>query len=121
LEVEDIEYRYHHKETPSLRVTFQCGAQSFAKWVCLQHNGYARSQAEQFWRVLSGGLSVPHTVDEALNRQDELAWVSHIRVAPEGEKYWRIIGYRIAGENYDGNLRRAIAWGRPEINDSIQY
>src|SRR5215471_6840130 len=29
LEVEDIEYRFHHKETPSLRVTFQCGVQSF--------------------------------------------------------------------------------------------
>jgi len=47
--------------------------------------------------------------------------VSHIRVAPEGTRYWRIIAYRIAGENYDGNLNRAIAWGRPEINDSIPY
>src|SRR5215471_10489880 len=121
LEVEDIEYRFHHKEFPSLRVTFQCGIQSFSKWVCLEHRGYARSQAEQFWRVLSGGLSVPRTVDEALNRQDELAWISHIRVAPEGERYWRIIGFRIDGENYDGNLNHAIAWGRPSINDQIPY
>jgi hypothetical protein len=121
LEVEDIEYRYHHKETPSLRVTFQCGVQSYAKWVCLQHRGYPRSLAEQFWRVLSGGTPVPCTVDEALQRQDELAEVTHIRVAPEGDRYWRIIGYRIDGENYDANLNRAIAWGRPEINDRIPY
>jgi DNA repair protein RadD len=121
LEVEDIEYCYHHKETPSLRVTFQCGVQNFAKWVCLQHTGYARAQAERFWHVLSDGTPVPATVDEALQRQDELAWVTHIRVAPEGDRYWRIIGYRINDENYDGNLRRAIAWGRPEINDSIPY
>ena len=121
LEVEDIEYRFHHKETPSLRVTFQCGVQSFTKWVCLQHRGYPRTLAEQFWQVLSGGTPVPGTVDEALQRQDELAWVTHIRVAPEGEKYWRIIGYRIDGESYDGNLHRTIAWGRPEINDSIPY
>jgi hypothetical protein len=64
---------------------------------------------------------VPCTVDEALQRQDELAEVTHIRVAPEGDRYWRIIGYRIDGENYDANLNRAIAWGRPEINDRIPY
>ena len=121
MEVEDIEYGFHHKETPSLRVTFQCGIHSFSKWVCLQHRGYARDLASQFWRVMSGGTPVPATVDEALQRQDELTQVTHIRVAPEGERYWRIVGYRIDGQNFDGNLHRAIAWGRPEINDSIPY
>ena len=121
LEVEDIEYCYHHKEIPSLRVTFQCGLQNFAKWVCLQHTGYARAQAERFWQALSGSTPVPRTIDEALQRQDELAGVTHIRVAPDGDRYWRIIGYRIGGENYDGNLRRMVPWGRPEFNDSIPY
>jgi DNA repair protein RadD len=121
MEVDDIEYGFHHKETPSLRVTFQCGIHGFSKWVCLQHRGYARTMAEQFWRGMNGDMPVPNTVDDALQRQDELAWVTHIRVAPEGERYWRIIGYRIDGENYDGNLQRAIAWGRPEFNDSIPY
>ena len=121
LEVEDIQYRFHNKETPSLRVTFQCGLQDFHKWVCLQHSGYARTQAERFWRILSGGTSVPRTVDEALERQDELAWVSHIRVAPRGERYWDIIGYRIDDANYDGNLYRMPVWGKPDLNDSIPY
>ena len=121
MEVDDIEYGFHHKETPSLRVTFQCGIHSFSKWVCLQHRGYARTMAEQFWRGMGGDMPIPNTVDDALQRQDELAWVTHIRVAPEGDRYWRIIGYRIDNENYDGNLNRAIAWGRPEINDSIPY
>jgi DNA repair protein RadD len=121
LEVEDIEYRYHYKKIPSLRVTFQCGVQNFAKWVCLQHTGYARAQAERFWQALSGGTPVPRTIDEALQRQDELAWVTHIRVAPDGDRYWRIIGYRIDGENYDRNLQRTIPWGQPEFNDSIPY
>ena len=48
-------------------------------------------------------------------------WVTHIRVAPEGERYWRIIGFRIDGENFDGELRRIAGWVRPEINDSIPY
>jgi DNA repair protein RadD len=102
-------------------VTFQCRVQNFAKWVCLQHTGYARAQAERFWQSLSGGTPVPRTVDDALQRQDELAWVTHIRVALDSDKYWRIIGYRIDGENYDGNLRRIMSWGRLELNDSIPY
>ena len=121
LEVEDITYGYHHKEIPSLRVTFQCGIQNFSKWVCLQHRGYARDMAVQFWRGMGGEMPAPSTVDEALQRQDELAWVTHIRVAPEGERYWRIIGFRIDGENFDGELRRIAGWVRPEINDSIPY
>src|SRR6516164_5252747 len=73
MEVDDIEYGFHHKETPSLRVTFQCGIHSFSKWVCLQHRGYARTMAEQFWRGMNGDMPVPNTIDEALQRQDELA------------------------------------------------
>jgi len=64
---------------------------------------------------------VPRTVDEALQRQDELVWVTHIRVALDGDKYWRIIGYRIDGKNYDRNLQRIMSWGRLELNDSIPY
>jgi DNA repair protein RadD len=119
LEVEDIEYRYHYKDIPSLRVSFQCEVQSFDKWICLQHGGYARIQAERFWQALSGGTLVPCSVDEALKRQDELAWVSHIRVAPKGQRYWDIVGYRIDGEAYDGNLRRMAAWGKSDFNDHI--
>ena len=47
--------------------------------------------------------------------------MSHIRVAPKGKRYWDIIGYRIDGEAYDGNLRRMAAWGKPEFNDHIPY
>jgi len=123
IEVEDVTYSYHHKETPSLRVTYHCGIQSFSKWICLQHRGYARDLAAQFWRVLSGGTPVPATVDEALQRQDELAIVTHIRVIPDGERFWRIVSFRIGDLTYDANLNRArvVAYDRPEINDRIPY
>jgi DNA repair protein RadD len=123
MEVEDITYTYHHKKTPSLRVTYQCGVHSFSRWICLEHRGYARDLAAQFWRVLSGGTAVPATVDEALQRQDELEIVTHIRVAPEGERYWRIISFRVAGVTYDANMNhaRVIASAAPPINDSIPY
>ena len=120
LEVEDVEYRKHIKETPSLRVSYQCGYDTFSEWICLEHKGYARAKAEQWWRVLAG-TGIPGTVDEALSRQDELAWPSHIRVAPDG-KYWRIVGRRIDGIDYDVNLRPDWrSQPKPEITDEVRY
>ena len=103
LEVDDIQYHKHIKQTPSLRASYQCGLDTFSEWICFEHRGYARAKAEQWWRVLAGSR-IPCTVDEALDRQDEIAWPTHIRVAPEG-KFWRIVGRRIDGVDYDVNLR----------------
>jgi hypothetical protein len=56
-----------------------------------------------------------------LDRQDELPWPTHIRVAPEG-KYWKIIARRIDGIDYDVNLRRDWrSQPKPEINDTVPY
>jgi DNA repair protein RadD len=121
LEVEDVEFHRHIKETPSLRVSYQCGIDTFSEWICLEHGGYARAKAEVWWRVLAPSTSVPRTVNEALDRQDELAWPSHIRVAPDG-KYWRIVGRRIYGVDYDANMK--VDWRsqpKPTINDQIMY
>ena len=121
LEVEDVEFRKHIKETPSLRVSYQCGIDTFSEWICLEHQGYPRAKAEQWWRALAAGTGVPQTVNEALARQDEMLWPSHIRVAPDG-KYWRIVGRRIDGVDYDVNLR--VDWRsqpKPEINDTVPY
>jgi DNA repair protein RadD len=120
LEVEDVEFRKHVKDTPSLRASYQCGIDTFSEWVCLEHQGYPRAKAEQWWRVLAGTV-VPQTVGEALARQDELPWPTHIRVAPDG-KYWRIIARRIDGIDYDVNLRRDWrSQPKPEINDAVPY
>ena len=43
---------------------------------------------------------MPHTVEEALEREDEIAWPTHIRVEPEG-RFWRIVARRIDGVDYD--------------------
>jgi DNA repair protein RadD len=120
LAVEDVEFRKHIKETPSLRVSYQCGIDTFSEWICLEHQGLARTKAEVWWRALAG-TGVPHTVNEALARDDEIAWPSHIRVAPDG-KYWRIIGRRIDGVEYDVDLRPDWrSQPKPEITDDVPY
>jgi DNA repair protein RadD len=120
LEVDDVEYHKHIKETPSLKASYQCGADTFSEWICFEHQGYARAKAEQWWRALVD-FDIPRTVNQALDRQDEVPWPTHIRVTPDG-KYWKIIGRRIDGVDYDVNLRRD--WRsepKPVIDDKVPY
>jgi DNA repair protein RadD len=120
LEVDDIEYHKHIKETPSLKASYQCGYATYSEWICFEHRGYARTKAELWWHKLAG-TDIPLTVDEALARQDELPFPTHIRVAPDG-KYWKIIARRIDGVDYDVNLRRDWrSQPKPQINDTVIY
>jgi DNA repair protein RadD len=126
LEVDDVTCFYHHKDTPSLRVSYQCGIETFNKWICLQHVGWARALAEKWWRQMSGGERPPDSVNEALARQDELLPVTHIQVAPSG-KYWEIVAYRIELDDgttleLDRNMNRMNVPPPPPppINDEIR-
>jgi DNA repair protein RadD len=127
LEVDDVTCFYHHKDTPSLRVSYQCGIETFNKWICLQHVGWARALAEKWWRQMSGGERPPDSVNEALARQDELLPVTHIQVAPSG-KYWEIVAYRIELDDgttleLDRNMNRMNVPPPPPppINDEIRF
>src|SRR5262249_4324948 len=66
LEVDDVACFYHHKDTPSLRVSYQCGIETFNKWICLQHLGWARALAEKWWREMSGGEPPAAQINQTL-------------------------------------------------------
>lgn len=52
----------------SLRVDWFAGLRrAVSEWVCLLHEGYARENAEQWWRIHVGG-PIPGTIEEALDR-----------------------------------------------------
>jgi DNA repair protein RadD len=127
IEVEDFNCFYHAKETPSLKVSYQCGYEHHNKWVCLEHPGWARIFAEKWWRQMTGGEQPPRTVNEALERQDELLPVTHIQVAPAG-KYFEIVAYRVELEDgetreFDRNMNRMNVPlpPPPPINDEIRF
>ena len=127
LEVEDVHCAYHAKAPPSLRVSYQCGFERYRKWVYLEHQGWARIFAEKWWRQMTGGEQPPRTIDEALQRQDELLTVTHIQVAPAG-KYWEITAYRVELEDgetreFDRNMNRMNMPPPPPppINDEIRF
>jgi DNA repair protein RadD len=95
LPVHGISYSRHDKlgGLPSLKVTYSCGLTSYSEWVCIEHQGYARQKAADWWRKRAPGTKVPLSVDEAITQAGHLARPSDISVRPSG-RYFEISGYR---------------------------
>ena len=51
---------------PSMKVTYSCGLKSYNEWVCVEHQGYARQKALEWWRKRAPGCPMPRTVDDAI-------------------------------------------------------
>jgi DNA repair protein RadD len=95
LPVHGVSYSRHDKlgGLPSLKVTYSCGLKSYSEWVCIEHQGYARQKAAEWWRKRAPGRPVPLTVDQAIAEAARLARPSAISVRPSG-RYVEISGYR---------------------------
>jgi DNA repair protein RadD len=94
IDVDDVSYHFHHKHggLDSLRVEYRCGMVVHREWICFLHAGFARQKAEAWWHKHAGTM-IPHTIEEALDRQDELRAPSAIRVSADG-KFFKIDGRR---------------------------
>lgn len=97
LPVTGVSYSRHDKAggRPSLKVTYSCGLATYSEWVCLEHQGYARQKAAEWWRKRAPGSPVPLSVAEALAQTSRLTRPSDISVRPSG-RYLEISGYRFA-------------------------
>ena len=95
LQVSGVSYSRHRKPggRPSLKVIYHCGLTSYSEWVCIEHQGYARQKAADWWRKCAPGTKVPLSVDEAIAQASRLAIPSDISVRPSG-RYFEISGYR---------------------------
>jgi len=94
LDVADAAFRAHTKpgSPTSLRAEYRVGLTIHREWVCLEHEGYARTKAESWW-LRRAPAPVPRTVAEAIARAAEIAVPSQIRVKRNG-KYDEIIAQR---------------------------
>jgi DNA repair protein RadD len=91
-EVDDVGYSMHDKpgKTPSLRVDYLAAYRVIAsEWICFQHTGYARTKAEQWWKLRSTEPP-PATVSEALLHIDDLPTPTAIRTQRDG-KFTRVV------------------------------
>jgi DNA repair protein RadD len=95
LPVHGVSYSRHDKRggLPSMKVTYSCGLKSYNEWVCVEHQGYARQKALEWWRKRAPGFPMPRTVDDAIAQAGQLTRPTAISVRPSG-RFLEISGYR---------------------------
>ena len=93
--VDDIRYLRHAKpdRPPSLRVDYTSGLIVHSEWVCLEHSGYPRQKAADWWHQRAPGIPLPHTVQDALAFVHRFRRPEHIAVRPAG-RFVEIVGAR---------------------------
>ena len=90
-----MSYDLHDKpgKPPSLLVNYRCGMVRHREWVCIEHAGYARQKAVQWWQRRSPGGAVPATALQALAHAGSLRVPVEIAVRPEG-RFTAVVGAR---------------------------
>jgi DNA repair protein RadD len=76
---------------PMLRVTYKCAFNKFDEYICLEHTGFAYTNARRWWRNRTD-VEPPATVDEALLLCDNLIVPLEITVIVN-QKYPKITDY----------------------------
>lgn len=94
-EVNRVTYQIHHKsgKPDSMKVTYFCGFRKFREYICLDHGGYARRVAKQWWELrLPAGWTLPPDTHKGMQGVSFLPQPVRIRVL-ESKKYPEIVGY----------------------------
>lgn len=93
--VSKVLYSIYNKKDmpPSMKVTYICGVKSFVEYICLQHDGFAKRKAFQWWTQRTGykGDQMPTTA-QAVNYSSNLPIPNRIKVWTN-KKYPEIMSY----------------------------
>jgi len=91
-------------------------------WVCVEHDGYARQKAEEWWRIhFSGAGPLPQSMNEVMPLREYHRPVVAIWTVPDG-KYQKITKYRFGkvrepGEDDDDEAIKKEADGKAEAEE----
>ena len=90
--VDRVIYHRHEKQgsPPMMKVTYYSGLQRFNEFVCLEHSGYAKKRARDWWRQRHE-IEPPETTDEALRYISELRMPVRVRVWTNKSKWPEIM------------------------------
>lgn len=84
-------YKARNKPTPTLLVKYIAKGmlkQELAKeWICFEHSGYARNKAIAWWYEMGGNTPAPLSIDEAIDRKNEINSPCSIEVKKNGNYY----------------------------------
>ena len=87
IDVGNVTYQFHdgkHGKMPTMKVNYRTGLIEYSEYICLQHEGYAKKKANQWWYQRSDEL-VPTTIKEALQRVRGLRKPVQILIKKEGK------------------------------------
>lgn len=97
----------HNKpgKPPSAKVEYRAGVRRFTAYVGVQHEGFMKRLARQWWLLHSPDkrYSMPDTTEELLAAAEYLRRPSHIKVLLNG-RYPEIIDYDFTGSGFTPNL-----------------
>lgn len=83
MKIDRVMYAKHVGKSgmPTLRVDYYCGLKRISEYVCIEHQGWARTKAVNWWGQRFGSYDiVPSTVDEAVGLSDMLNQPSELIV-----------------------------------------
>lgn len=91
--VSAVGYTVHRKgnNPPHMRVTYLCGLRSVREAVCLQHEGFPKHKAHEWWRRRSHH-PIPQTAEEAVALAHTLPKPSSIQVLATA-RYPEVVGH----------------------------
>lgn len=98
--VDRVTYTEHRKQDrPStMQVSYYCGLRMFREWVCLEHPGFPRHKAHDWWKERTWD-DIPETTAEALTQVNALKTPTHIRVWLNTQ-HPEIKGYDFTGSGF---------------------
>lgn len=90
------------KKLDTLMVSYRCGTNAVKTWVCIGHgNGsFPRRKAIEWWEAHGGLDPVPTTVEDAVERNDELHMPMFLKVDVSGS-YPQLEGYDFEGYRFE--------------------
>ena len=79
--VDHITYSVHTKvgSQPMVRVSYYCGLRTFSEFVCVQHEGWPKRKAREWW-VKRSAEPMPDTTEQAMEVIQGLMPATHLRV-----------------------------------------
>jgi DNA repair protein RadD len=104
LKVDHLTCALHQKagKPDGMRVSYFCGMNKYSSYIMVEHTGFARRKAKEWWEKRTR-LRFPETTAEALQTFDQLEVPTHIRV-------WLNKPYpEILNESFDGGFAMPVS------------
>ena len=85
--VEKVTYHHHRKISgpDSVRVEYTCNGSVYKEWICVEHGGYTRQKAEEWWGRRAPGVEVPDDAATAVKLARALPKPTEIAVQRKGQ------------------------------------